>query len=76
MNNRREYRFVILDYNGNCWIVRDNATEKSEGLATMLAEGWTPIRETAFHSEGTVTPYVLILLEKDGSGAGNDFGFA
>jgi hypothetical protein len=76
MNQKNEYRYVILDYNGGCWIVRDNATEKSSGLASMLAEGWAPVRETPFHIDGTVTPYILILLERDGSGGGSGFGFA
>ncbi|WP_152049467.1 hypothetical protein [Tautonia marina] len=75
-NKTSEYRYVILDYNGNCWLVQDNATQKTSGLPSMLDEGWVPVRETPFHTEGTVTPYVLILLERDGAGAGNDFGFA
>lgn len=76
MNTKSEYRYVILDYNGGCWIVRDNGTEKAPGLASLLAEGWAPVRETPFHSDTAVTPYILILLERDGSDAGSGFGFA
>lgn len=76
MKNKNEYRYVILDYNGNCWAVKDNATEKTGGLASILAEGWLPIRETPFHSDSVVTPYILILMERDGNGAESGFGFA
>ncbi|WP_169977212.1 hypothetical protein [Tautonia rosea] len=76
MHKKAEYRYVILDYNGNCWLVQDGGTQKTSGLPSMLAEGWVPVRETPFHTEGTVTPYILILLEQDGSGTSSDFGFA
>lgn len=76
MKKKASYCYVVLDYGGNCWIVRDNATEKSEGLPSLLAEGWVPVRETPFSPQGSSTPYILILLERDGEGQGSDFGFA
>ncbi|QDV35171.1 hypothetical protein [Tautonia plasticadhaerens] len=76
MNDPREFQYVILDYNGVSWLVRDNATERGPGLPSLLADGWKPVRETPFHSESSVTPYVLILLERDHKDRGSGFGFA
>jgi hypothetical protein len=75
MNEPLEYLFVILDYNGVCWIVRDQTTERAQGLPALLAEGWRPVRETPFSGSG-MAPYVLILLERGDKNRGGDFGFA
>jgi len=69
-NERFEYLYAMLDTNGHCWVVRDHDTEKAAGLGALLADGWRPVRETAFHE----LPYVLILLEREAAGS-SGFGF-
>ncbi len=61
MNERLDYLFVIINSFGQCWIVRDNSTEKSSGLASLVSEGWRPTRETAFQD----SQHVLITLERE-----------
>ena len=72
MGGRPDHQYVILDENGECRLVRDNATERCDGLHSLLVGGWRPIRETPIHA----TTSVLILLEHDGNDAGSGFGFA
>ncbi|RUL87778.1 hypothetical protein [Tautonia sociabilis] len=76
MDRKSELLYVILDDSGLCRIVRDQATERAEGLPSLLADGWRPVRETPFNAAQGTTPTVLILLERDGKGRGGDFGFA
>jgi hypothetical protein len=70
VNDPYEYLYVVLDSSGSCWVVRDGGTERVAGLPSLLAEGWRPLRETAFHEEA----YMLIVLERDSRGP-HGFGF-
>ena len=76
MGEHPSYQYVILDYKGGCWLVLDNAIERCAGLPSLMADGWRPVRETPFHNDSAVTPYVLILLDRDGKGDESGFGFA
>ncbi len=58
------YLYVILDFNGGCWEVRDNDTERLEGLPALLEQGWRPVRETPFPPAPGSDAYILILLER------------
>lgn len=58
-----EYLYVVIDCSGNCWAIGDNDTERLPGLASLLNEGWRPVRETPFCPD-TGTAYILILLER------------
>ena len=68
---RPELLYVILDADGRCRRVVDGGTEPVDGLAALLADGWRPVRETAWQATGQI----LILLERDGPESGG-FGFA
>lgn len=73
MNDRYEYLYAIVDTNGVCWVLRDNTTEKVAGIASLLADGWRPLRESAFHQ----VPYMMLVLERDARGSGAaGFGFS
>ena len=59
-----KYLYVMIDCRGICWAVRDGGTERVAGLASLLEEGWRPVRETPFYYNFVVS-YILILLERD-----------
>ncbi len=68
---RPEYLYAMLDVNGKCWVVTDQATQPYS-MASLLQEGWVPIRETSFHAAPAA--YILILLEREPQGE-MGFGF-
>lgn len=70
MHDTSEYLYVVVDANGNCHAVGDNARKETPGLATLLHDRWRPIREVPFGE----TPQILILLERGWTEPGG-FGF-
>lgn len=63
---RPEYLYAMLDVNGKCWVVTDQETQPYS-MASLLQEGWVPIRETPFHAASGYA-YILILLEREPRG--------
>lgn len=57
--------YVILDFYGKCWEVKDDAIERIAGLPSLLEQGWRPVRETPFPPQNGYHPCILILLERD-----------
>ncbi len=61
---KSEYLFVVLDYLGKAWMIRDQDREPV-GLTGLLVDGWRPLRETTMPGALGEQGYVLILLERD-----------
>lgn len=59
----KHFLYVTLDFNGTSWVV-DQGTKKVD-LNRLLADGWRPVRESPFSGSQAMTPYILILLERD-----------
>jgi hypothetical protein len=59
-----KYLYAIIDEHGTCWVIRENTTEKVEGLPSLMREGWRPVRETPFVGETAFT-YILICFERE-----------
>ncbi|SIO07296.1 hypothetical protein SAMN05444166_2308 [Singulisphaera sp. GP187] len=60
----KEFLYVIIDFYGKCWAIREGEAERLPGLPSLLNAGWRPLRETPFpQSEGS-DPCILILLEQ------------
>ena len=48
---KTETLYVILNQFGKSWVVKDQAIEPAS-LNDLLADGWRPVRETPFASDG------------------------
>jgi hypothetical protein len=57
------YLYAMIDVYGGCWVINDNATEKVEGLPSLMRQGWKPVRETPY-VPATGNSYILILFER------------
>ena len=66
---RPEHLYAIVDHQGGCWRIVGRGNEKAD-LPALLAEGWRPVRETAF----ALTNHILICLEREPEGQVG-FGF-
>ena len=66
---KTEYLYVIVDPDGGCRQILRGIPEKAS-LPGLLAEGWRPLRETAFAQTQTI----LICLEREPEGP-SGFGF-
>jgi hypothetical protein len=65
MKDSIDFLYLILEPSGRCRRIVDSGTEAVDGLASLLRDGWRPVRETPFSGSSSSGGQVLLLLERD-----------